>query len=167
MAAQRAVEALFKKMGNEAQEPSLLQMASAAIVGLISTPPLAILNGQTMGYTTLGSLRALSWKQTSAITVRESSFLLAIRVSGPAAQAMRTHFGVSRPVEYGIAFMTGVVGALVGHAADTALSIWQKKRTILSPAQLAKGAPARALAVGGFSLCYKAASDWLNTPKRV
>jgi hypothetical protein len=130
-------------------------LVSSMIVGAISAPALAVFNGQTMGQTVMKSLKSLSVKQTGAILVRETSFLFSLRVSEPLSNAMKQHFGENKCVELGSAFVSGAIGSLIGHPADTALTLWQKGMKIEKPCHVMRGAPAKALAIGGFSVGYK------------
>ncbi len=153
---------------NKRKAPSFLSMlASSIIVGIISAPALAVFNGQTMGRSIKASLQSLSGKQTMAIVTRETSFLFSLRISAPVSEAMKQSCGDSYVVDYGSTFMTGAIGSLIGHPADTALTLWQKnkrvmwkkhwnqKRKLACALRLLRGVPAKALAVGGFAMGYK------------
>lgn len=158
IAAQKAMEMGSAHLFQEEQisSPKFSQMlASSAMVGFISAPCLAIFNGQTMNQTYKESLRGLCRYQIGAIVARESSFLLSIRVSDPLGAVMKTRLGDSKPVEYGSAFVSGVIGSIIGHPADTALTLWQKGKKIDGLRSLMKGVPDKAIAVGLFSMCYK------------
>lgn len=108
------------------------------------------------------SLKSLSAKQTGAILLRETSFLFSLRVSGPLSAAMKQHFGENKAVEFGSAFVSGTIGSLIGHPADTALTLWQKGMKVEKLRHTMRGAPAKALAVGGFSVCYKLVNKLLE-----
>lgn len=137
-------------------EPDFTKMfASAFIVGGFSAPALAIFNGQTMGQTASESISRLSARQAGAIVSRETSFLFSIRISDPVSQSMKKRYGDNKIVEYSSAFFSGAVGSLIGHPADTVLTLWQKGMKITHPSQLMRGAPIKALATGGFSSLYK------------
>ncbi|OGN53546.1 MAG: hypothetical protein A2Y28_01765 [Chlamydiae bacterium GWC2_50_10] len=152
---------LMKKSDGQKNEGKELRsmIVSSMIVGGVSAPPLAVFNGQTMGRTVIQSLRALSIKQTGAIMTRETSFLFSLRVSGPVSSWMKRNFKESRSVEYGSAFLTAAIGSLIGHPADTALTLWQKEMKLKTIRQSLQGAPVRALAVGAFAILYKSAKE--------
>lgn len=163
MIVQNLVEkALQKGAGNQQTQNFPMMLASAAIVGALSAPILAVFNGQTMGQTAFQSLKSLSAKQTSAIVARETSFLFSLRVSEPIAKEMERLCGKSPAVDYGSAFVSGVVGSLIGHPADTALTLWQKGMKVKNARQLMRGGPAKAVAVGGFSMGYKKVTELLS-----
>ncbi len=169
MVVQNIVEKALKKRSNE-DNPEATNFAtmlmSAVFVGAVSAPALAVFNGQTMGKTMKESIRSLSFKQTCAIVTRETSFLFALRVSDPIAKEMKRICGDNQVVEYGSAFTSGAIGSVIGHPADTALTLWQKGMGVKNISQLMKGAPIKAMTVGGFSVCYKVAKEMLE-PKEV
>lgn len=165
MVAQRAIEKALNNHSKREQPASFVTMlASAMVVGTISAPPLAVFNGQTRGHNAMKSLKELSMKKTGAIVTRETSFLFAIRISGPLGTAMRSAYGDNKAVEYSSAFVSGVIGSVIGHPADTALTLWQEGLKVVSFRRLMRGAPIKAVTVGGFSLCYKLAQEILNKP---
>lgn len=99
--------------------------------------------------------RTLSVKQTLAIVFRETSFLFSLRISSYMTDAMKPYSGDSKAVQYSTAFTSGAIGSVVGHPADTALTIWQKGMKITCLKQTMKGAPIKALTVGCFSVLFK------------
>jgi len=160
MVAQGVVEKWIRR--GEGQ-PSFFEMfSSSALVGLISAPPLAAFNGLTMGRTIAQSIRGLSVRQTGAIVTRETSFLFALRINTPLGERMKLYFGENRTVEIVSAFMSGAIGSMIGHPADTALTLWQRGIAITSTGQLMRGGPAKAAAVGLFSIGYKLIGDVLK-----
>lgn len=156
---------LLKRSDHEKNsKPSFTSMlTSSIVVGIVSIPALAVFNAQTMRQPVLQSLRSISVKQSGAILVRETSFLFSIRVSGPLGVLMKEKFDQTETVEYTSAFLSGAIGSLVGHPADTALTLWQRGKKIINLSQLTKGGGIKALAVGGFSVCYKKINDFLNS----
>lgn len=132
-------------------------LVSSIAVGALSTPLLAVLNGYTMEKSILDSLKGLTFKQTGAIVMRETSFLFSIRVSGTVSRAMKEVGGDHPLIEHGSAFVTGMIGSVFGHPADTALTLWQKNRAF-AISQSMRGAAPRALACGGFTVIYR----WIN-----
>ncbi|MFI5334986.1 MAG: hypothetical protein ACHQT8_07515 [Chlamydiales bacterium] len=140
---QRVIENALKKGDQTSKESSFAtKFFSSTITGAVSVPLLAVFNGQTMGYKPMQSLRALSIKQGCAVLVRETGFLASVGGEYP--------------------FFSGMLGSLVGHPGDTALTRWQKGLKVESFRQAMWGAPARAVAVGGFSVGYKFLQDKLH-----
>ncbi len=166
MFAQERIEKIVMNItGNQDAKGMTSMMISSAMVGLISAPTLAIFNGQTIkGRTSIESLKQLTAKQVIAIVTRETSFLLALRISDPASEAMQSITGDNLLSKYGSIFMTGVVSSMIGHPADTVLTLWQKNMPVISCRQLMRGSITKAVAVGGFSILYNAISNTL-TPK--
>lgn len=160
MVAQNAIEQGINKILPEGESKAASMVLSALIVGAISAPPLAVLNGQSMGYSPIESLKKLTIKQTGAIVGRETSFLFAIRISDPVSEAMRKQFGDHKGVVFSAAFMSGVIGSLVGHPADTALTCWQAGIKVQAR-HLMCGATIRAGTVGAFSVIYKIVKEGL------
>jgi len=156
-------KALVKARKNEeGQPPSFWTMlGSSAFVGGVSAPLLAIFNGQTMGLSPMQSLSALSAKQAAAIVTRETSFLFSLRVSEPISEELKQVAGDTKAVEYVSAALSGAIGSVVGHPADTALTLWQKGIKVVSLPQLMRGAVPKSGAVAAFSLGYKTLSDVL------
>ncbi|MBS0652510.1 MAG: hypothetical protein JSR39_03175 [Verrucomicrobia bacterium] len=150
------------RKSGEDQPPGFWAMfGSSAIVGGISAPLLAIFNGQTMGLSPTQSLSALSPKQVAAIVTRETSFLFSLRISDPVSKKMKQIAGDNKAVEYSSAALSGGIGSLIGHPADTALTLWQKGIKVVSLQQLMRGAASKSIGVAGFSVCYKALKDVL------
>ncbi len=163
MIGQGYLERLLKKITKQKDKLSFSSMiVSSLAIGIISAPPLAVFNGQTMGHSVMQSLRMLSAKQAMAITCRETSFLFSIRISDPLGKAMKDIIGDNKFVEYSSAFFSGVIGSFVGHPADTALTLWQRKMKLVSFRQLMRGAPMRAFATGSFAVFYKLAKQFFN-----
>ncbi len=155
MIAQTTLEkCLIKKENN--QDNLLPMFLSSMIVGAISAPALAIFNGQTMGRTLKQSIKGLSSKQVTAIVGRESSFLLSLRISHPLSQWMKRVTGDNQATLYTSAFMSGLIGSVIGHPLDTALTVWQKEKKIEKISHLRRGMLVKGIAVGGFSIGYTA-----------
>lgn len=153
MAAQGILEKLFAAKGREKGSDFWSMLCSAIVVGLVSAPILAIFNGQTMGRSMSQSLRELSAKQAGAILARETSFLLALRVSDPISEKLKRIYGNGPVVNCGVPFLSGAIGSFVGHAPDTLLTRLQKGKATHCR-QLMLGSPAKAAAVGCFSMIY-------------
>lgn len=162
MAAQKVAENILMGISSSNTPTFATIMASSLFVGAVSVPALAVFNGQTLGRTVLDSLKTLSAKQAMAIVSRETSFLFSLRISNPLGESMKTYFGDNKSVEYSSAFASGAIGSVIGHPADTALTIWQKNMKIESARQLMRGASIKAATVGSFSICYKLAKDTFN-----
>lgn len=174
MITENGIKSAMKKMGFKEKEiKSFAPMVlSSIIVGGVSAPMLAIFNGQTMGKTPTESLKALCRYQVSAIIARETSFLFSLRVSEPVSEKMEETFGKSKKVEYISTFASGAIGSLIGHPADTALTLWQKGKKIETVSktkiarQLMQGGAWKAGTVGAFSMCYKTGKEFLMPKNR-
>lgn len=169
MIAQGLIEKhLLKPTENKEKSPPSLttMLTSSVIVGVASTPAAAVFNGQTMELTAIQSLRGLSVKQTGAIVTREICFLFSMRVSGPVSKAMENHFGENKAVEYASAFFSGATGSVIGHPADTALTLWQKGMKVETFPQAMRGAPVRAVTIGTFSMCYKTIKELIEPTQK-
>lgn len=151
-------EKFFKKPSIDGKEESnrfSSMVASSIVVGIISAPGLAIFNALTMEMPVSKALKELSIRQVGAITVRETSFLFSIRISHPISEMVKQQFGENDKTKYSVAFMSGAIGSVIGHPADTLLSNWQKGKKVTNLSQIMKGAPAKAAAVGVFSMTYE------------
>jgi hypothetical protein len=164
MSVQKIAEEVLMKNKQNRDKPNFTSMlVSSALVGVISAPAYAVFNGQTMNRTAMESLRALSARQATAIVSRETSFLFSLRISDPVSEAMKRAIGDNKIVEYSSAFISGAIGSVIGHPADTALTLWQKEMQVESCRQLMRGASAKALAVGGFSVFYKVTKEMIQS----
>lgn len=152
MVAQQQIEQLMNSYAEG--HPFSKMVGSSVLVGGISVPALAIFNGHTLGWSVKKSLKALNRKQTGAILVRETSFLVSIRVNDPLCAWLKSQFGDNKTVEIAGAFFTGAVGSLIGHPADTALTRWQKGMKVQSK-DLMRGGGYKAVGVGFFTICYR------------
>lgn len=166
--AQRLLEErLHGNKQNGKNKPDFSSMLfSTAAIGTVSAPLLAVFNGQTMGWSPLKSLRMLSMRQNGAIVSRETGFLFGLRLSDPMAGAMRREFGESKVVDYAAAFFSGGMGSLVGHPADTMLTLWQRGEKLQRWSHLMRGAAYKSVAVGIFAICYRAASQAMEPEKQ-
>jgi hypothetical protein len=165
IATQKVFEELFKKSLEEKNQKFggfVSMVGSALAVGAISAPTLAAFNAQTAGRGVLESLRGLSIKQTGAIMTREASFLLSVRISDPLGEKMRQLIGDNKGVEYASTFASGAIGSVIGHPADTALTMWQEGLKIQSLRQLMRGGSIKAGACGFFTVGYKAVKELLG-----
>lgn len=166
MVVQHIVEKCLIKYSNDPkpETPTFISMlASSTIVAGVSVPALAVFNGLTRERTPIESLKLLSTKQACAIITRETSFLFALRASEPVSDLMKRRFGKNKGVEYGSAFATGTIGSLIGHPADTALTLWQEGKKIENFRQTMRGAPMKAMSVGMLTVCYKITEELLES----
>lgn len=155
MIAQRLLEKRLHRNKSASDSDLPLVLFSTVVVGTVSAPLLAIFNGQTMGKTSRESVRALSIRQTGAIVTRETGFLLGLRLSGPIANAMQRGERESKVVEFAAAFFSGSMGSLVGHPADTLLTLWQRGERLDKWSHLMRGSAHKAVAAGIFTIFYK------------
>lgn len=153
-------EALMKNPQNN-EKVRFTPLASSFAIALLSTPALAVFNGQTMGYTIMKSLKSLSAKQTAAIVSRETSFLFALSISRPLSEAMKEVTGDNKATKIGSVFFGGMIGSIMGHPFDTALSVWQKEKNV-NPKKLMAGSPMRALGLGLFAAFHNIGTELLK-----
>ncbi len=139
------------------------KLVSSAIVGMVSSPFLAIFNGGAAKLSTRESFRRLSLKQCGALSVQETAFVGGISAADLLAQKMKLMFGDNKAVEYSAAFISGAGGSLAGHFANTAVTRWQNDLPVESFRQLWWGSLRKARAIGVFSVLYKLGKDVLNS----
>jgi hypothetical protein len=152
-------------VGDSKQTSFVTLLGSSAIVGMGSSPILAIFNGQTMGWGVRESLRRFSFKQGLAITAQETGCVGGLSAADRLAVVMRKQFGDNKAVDYTAAFIAGAAGGLAGHPGNTALTRWQNGMVLESFSQAMWGASRRMRALGFFSLVYKFGKDTLNPTK--
>ena len=131
---------------------------NSMLVGAVSAPALVVFKGYSMDRSALTSLKMISLRQVAAIMYLETSFLFAMRLTLTADEFVRPYVGESKTASYASAFITGAVGSLIGHPADTAVARWQKE--LLVPMRTwFLGAPVKAATLGAFSVIYKAMKE--------
>lgn len=164
----RASKALSVMMGTQMIAQTHLDLLTKGVpysslwnsmfIGAVSAPALIVFNGYTMNKTAIESLKALRLRQVAAIMYLETSFLFAMRLALTADDMMKAHLGDNKATSYATAFLSGAVGSLIGHPADTAVTRWQKE--LLVPIRvLYYGAPVKAVTLGAFSVIYKAMKE--------
>lgn len=163
MVLQNGVEKVFA--GEEDQTSLSSMLASSAVVGAASSPLVAIFNGQTMGWSVRESLRKFSGKQGFAVIMQETSFVGGLSAADRLGNVMKSYFGDNKAVEYTAAFLSGALGSLAGHPANTALTRWQIGMTVDFPGQLMWGAARKARAIGTFAVVYKWGTEALGLEK--
>jgi hypothetical protein len=129
------------------------KLLSAIAVGALSAPAYAAMNAQTMGKTIRYAFLHFSKKQAMAITMREGAFLMGLEMADPICDVMKKRFSKETSDFLG-GFISGVFGSIVGHPADTYLTLEQNKMKVTNFSCLYRGAMTRAIAVGAFSMCY-------------
>ncbi len=138
------------------KEPSFLFMlGSSALVAAVTAALASAFNGQTLGKSGGESAKALSWKQTGAITFRDTFFLFGTRMSEPATKWVKQEYGEGKVVETATTFLAGAAGAVAGHPADTALSLLQEKKMVVFDRRLMRGVVPRSLSVASFTVIYE------------
>lgn len=151
VAAQHGFEQIvFKKR----PDGFIKMLQCSMFVSLISAPSLAVFNGLTMGQSPMQSIKLLTVGQTSAIILRETLTLFALRISRPLADKSKEKWGNNKVVEYGCIFSTGFFGSVLSHPADTLLTRWQKNMRVQKLEQLMSGWKTRGIAVGLFYSGY-------------
>lgn len=159
MALQGAVE---QGMGDPRHNDVSVKLASAAIVGIGSSPFLGVFNGSSGSLGVWESMRRLSFKQCGALAVQETAFIGGQTLVEPMAQKMKETLGDNKVVVGAAAYMAGAAGSLIGHGANTAVTRWQNDLKVENVRQLRWGALPKARAIGMFSVCYQLGKEWLN-----
>jgi hypothetical protein len=162
---------LKKCFGKEDEEqnrtPIVHILVSALFVGSVSAPGLVIFNGRTMKQTARQALATLNPKLVAAITARETAFLFFSRMTKPISDKTKEVLGNNRMVQYTTTFFTGAISSLAIHPADTAVTRWQKDKSMpwdrTQPAkcyrQWMQGGVARAKGIGTFYVGFEIASE--------
>ncbi|MFA6916455.1 MAG: hypothetical protein WC222_08670 [Parachlamydiales bacterium] len=162
MGAQIVTENTLTRCFNKGEKPGIgVTVLSSVTVGAISSPFLTIFNGKSMGMNWIESLRAMSIYQVAMIVSRETSFLISIRISDPLNDKLKESLGESRKVKYTSAFISGVLGSLFGHMADTGLTCAQNKVPVTTFRHLWRGSGTRSLTLGTFNVLYSVLNDAL------
>ncbi len=165
MILQKTVEQKVQELVGHGQgkAPTLFETAASSfVVGGLSSPAIAVFNGQAAGQTPMHALRNLSSRQLGAIAVQETAFVMGMSASKHINALAKEHLGDGKTVTYGSSFVSGALGSLAGHAANTALTRWQNGLTVDKVSQLARGGPAKAMATGVFAAGYHITKDFLN-----
>jgi hypothetical protein len=134
------------------------KFTSSALVGALSSLPLAIYNGLTLNQGWIQSCKNFSLKQGGAITIQETTFVLGVKCAKPLAKILENEFGESRLASYGASFFSAGAGSLAGHFANTALTRWQVGLRVEFN-QLMWGAKHKTLGVACFGVLYKIFND--------
>ena len=150
--------------GDESKSSLPSKLGSSALVGVVSIPPLAFFDGQTMGWTMRETLRRFTPKQGLAIAFQETSFVGGQSVSDRLASAMKRQFGDHWAIDYVAAYTAGAFGSLAGHPGNTALTRWQNGLTVDGFRQSMLGAARKGHAIGVFSVLYRVGNKLLNPP---
>lgn len=140
-------------------------LVSSCVVGAISSPLLAIFNGQTMGSSWKHSLKNLSCKQTCAFAAQETGFVGGLSIADRLSVVMRKKLGDNKVVDCSSAYISGAAGSLVGHPANTAITRWQspKQMKVENFRQLWWGAARKSHAIGVFATVFKLGKDAMNS----
>lgn len=154
---------LFAENSNKAK--ASLMLASSALVGVLSSPFLAVYNGKTMmpPWSVSESLSKFSLKQAGAITLQETGFVAGLAAADLLSVPMKQMLGDHKAVEYSAAGVAGALGSLVGHVGNTALTRWQNGMTVDSLRQLSWGSLRKARGNALFAVVYKLGKEVLNS----
>ncbi|MBS0625660.1 MAG: hypothetical protein JSS32_06385 [Verrucomicrobia bacterium] len=146
-------------------EDLVTTLESSAIVGSISSPCLAILNGKTMKQGWRESLQKFRPGQAAAFAGRETGFVAGISAAEPVTKIAKEHFGDNKFVEYSAAVASATAGAVAGHPCDTAATCLQKNLPLPSVSQSMRGVVPRVKGIAIFAALYKAGKDALLPSK--
>jgi len=157
VATQMTVQEFFQKIFSpKTAEPSFpVILASSGIAGIVCSPLLAGFNGQTMNQTFFESLKSTTWGQSVAISFREASFIASLKLITPLSAFTKEKWGDKKWVNYGTAFVSGSLGSIISHPADTILSLLQTGEKIRF-SRLMRGVSSRTLATGVYVMIFDA-----------
>ncbi len=134
------------------------KFTSSAIVGALSSYPLAIYNGYTLNQGWRVSCKNLSFKQAGAITVQETGFVLGVTCAASVEEIMERALGKSAALSYAASFFSAGAGSFAGHFANTALTRWQAGLSV-EYRQLMWGAKHKTWGIACFGVLYKIMND--------
>lgn len=129
------------------------KLLSAVVVGGLSAPIYAAMNAQTMGKTIGYAYKHFTKKQFGAITVREGAFLMGLEMADPLCDRLKDSFPKQTADVLG-SVISGLLASIVGHPADTYLTLEQKGMSVKKWSCFFRGGATRAVSVAAFSLCY-------------
>ena len=150
-------QAIQKQFG--CHENFITAITSSAVIGVACTPAMVIFTGMTQRKSAINSLKDLSLKQFGASAAIEVGFLAGMGATGPMIKLFQQKFGNAKSVEYGGAFSSGFIGAMAGHAGDSAMTMWQNTIKIENLKQLGRGAITRSISVGSLNCIYRFVKD--------
>lgn len=157
VATQMTVQDIFQKIfSKKTADPSIpVILGSSGISGIVCSPLLAGFNGQTMNKPFFESVKSTTLKQTIAISFREASFIASVKVNEPLQLISKRKWGDQKWLAYATAFVSGSLGSIVSHPADTLLTLLQTEKPI-QISHLMKGHWARTLATGFYVIIFEA-----------
>jgi len=162
-------------LGEKPKESSDIgrMLISSAVTGVISSPFVAGFNGQTIeSKEKLSefqkfrlSVKATNRQQVAAIVAQETIFMASVRGGKLVSNYVKATIGDNWVIKYTSIFLTGVVGAVLNHSANTFFTLSQRKDSKIEEislknlnrktlARLMQGWKPRALAVGAFCVIY-------------
>lgn len=113
------------------------------------------MNAISLKKSILIALKNLSLRQVGYLTARDTLFLISTRLSEPLGGTIKKRCGDHPAVEHGANFISGFVGAILGHPFDTAFCRSQQKLpTTIKHWTL--GLSTRSCTVGFLVVFYKA-----------
>lgn len=152
--AQDAIET-YVKNHTQGLSNAMRVAGSSAVASVVTSPLLAVFNALFTKQNVLQALRNLSRWQVAYLVGREWCFLGSQAGVGPVRAAMKREWGDTPLVSHTAAFVSGAVGSLAGHPADTAFTRSQNNMTTSTGRQAMRGAPVKAVSVGVFSVVYQ------------
>lgn len=161
VATQMTIQNIFQKTFSPNTDPSLpMTVVSSGIAGIICSPLLAGFNGQTRNKPFFQSVKNTTPWQTLAISFRETAFIASMRIDEPLALLAKRKFGDKKWVEYGATFLSGSLGSIIGHPADTLLTLLQTGEQIKA-SHLLRGIGSRTVATGTYVVIYRKIESYL------
>lgn len=141
--------------------PLLPLVASSTVVGIISSPLLLAFNAQTTGKGALQGLKECTPKKGGMISIQEGTFVVGLAGAKPLGRVMRAHIWDHPGMDTVASFMASAGGSILGHPANTAVTLWQEGMQVSTIRGLYRGVFYKARGTGFFGVFYKVFQDIL------
>jgi len=136
------------------------------IVGTAAAPPLAVFNGQSGNLKMMRSIGGLNATKVAMIAARQTSLLMGLTLGENCSVFVKRVAGDSRIVNLSCVFFSGAAGSLLGHPADTFVTLWQNGRNLEKLSDIWRGGLYRCMAIGSYAVIYRILYDgMINTKK--
>jgi hypothetical protein len=155
---------LKKRTTNPSEEKNLFSnLKISAVVGLATSPLIAIFNAQSMNLSLKNALKTLSIRQISFIAFQESSFVAGMSC-GDFFPSFQIESKVLEKTEKVFKlFLSSFIGAFFGHIPNTILTRSQNGLETTKPSIFLKGSFTRSFTIGSFSVLYHLIKNHLST----
>jgi len=141
-------------------------MTSSMIVGAVAAPPLALFNGQSANLNVKKSIQGLSVIKVLTLAARQTSFLMGMTVGDHLSRRVKLAAGDSRVAHLSCVFFSGALGSILGHPADTLVTLWQNGQKVNKFSDVWRGGLYRSMAVGSYAVIYNVLYEYLISTKK-